>query len=271
MARIGEIRSLLPAGVHILALTATASRNLRIRVAKMLGMRNEHVVSLSPCKENIVYAVSTFKNIADTFHPLLTRLRTERVAFPRMIIYCRRYEECADLYIHFKEQLGDEFTEPCGIPDMPGYRLVDMYLSCTESCVKEEILAGITQQSVLRIVICTIAFGMGIDCPDIRQIIHVGCSSDVEMYVQETGRAGRDGLPALALLLNKKSSIRYADAAIKEYVANTLQCRRDALFANFDSYVHVDSGTPCMCCDVCLEGSCDCGNCYANHHSFVLL
>lgn len=261
---------MLPAGVHILALTATASSDLRVCVARMLGMRNEHVVSLSPCKANIMYAVSAFKNIKDTFSPIITRLRTERVTFPRMIIYCRQYEECADLYIHFKEQLGPEFMEPCGAPDMPGYRLVDMYMSCTDSSVKEKILTGLTQQSTLRIVIATMAFGMGIDSPNIRQVIHVGCSSDVEMYVQETGRAGRDGLPALALLLAKSSSTRYADTAMKEYVANTSQCRRDMLFNNFDNYVHVDSGTLRLCCDVCWYG-CDCGNCYTNHHCFVLL
>ncbi len=46
----------------------------------------------------------------------------------------------------------------------------------------------------------TVAFGMGLDCPNVRRIIHWGPSTDVEQYVQETGRAGRDGLPVVAIL-----------------------------------------------------------------------
>ena len=53
---------------------------------------------------------------------------------------------------------------------------------------------------MLRVVIATIAFGMGLDCPNVRRIIHWGPSNDVEAYIQETGRAGRDGESAEALL-----------------------------------------------------------------------
>ena len=74
-----------------------------------------------------------------------------------------------------------------------------MYISCTDSNVKECIIAAFTKQSTLCIVIATVAFGMGIDCPDIRLVIYLGSPNDMEAYVQETGRAGHDGLPALAL------------------------------------------------------------------------
>ncbi len=60
-----------------------------------------------------------------------------------------------------------------------------------------------TTDSHLRVVIATIAFGMGIDCHDIRQVIHYGSPSDIESNIQQTGRAGRDSLPALAVLIMK--------------------------------------------------------------------
>ena len=82
-------------------------------------------------------------------------------------------------------------------------------MSCTEESVKEVVLKRFTQESNLRIVVATVAFGMGIDCHDVRQLIHLGPPIDIEAYVQETGRAGRDGSPALALLLStRKSTLR---------------------------------------------------------------
>jgi ATP-dependent DNA helicase RecQ len=76
-----------------------------------------------------------------------------------------------------------------------------MFTSVTDSEIKEEIIKLFTKESDLRIVVATIAFGMGIDCGDVREVIHVGAPDDVESYIQETGRAGRDSLAALAMLL----------------------------------------------------------------------
>ena len=114
------------------------------------------------------------------------------------------------MYLFFKRQLGPEFTEPPGSPDLPCFRLVDMYMSCTEEHVKEEITRAFTQESSLRIVIATVAFGMGINCHSVREVIHLGPPTDIESYVQETGRAGRDGLPSLALLLLKPGYKRHS-------------------------------------------------------------
>ena len=67
---------------------------------------------------------------------------------------------------------------------MPQYRLVDMFTSGTHSAVKEKILTSFKQpETPLRIVIATIAFGLGIDCADIRNIIHIGPPSDIETYL----------------------------------------------------------------------------------------
>eukprot|EP00731_Ephydatia_muelleri_P005099 Em0002g1275a len=82
------------------------------------------------------------------------------------------------------------------------FLLVDMFTSCTDQEMKESIIKCFCMESNLRIVIATGAFGMGLDCPDVQQVVHFGAPSDVETYIQETGRAGRNGNMALVTLLN---------------------------------------------------------------------
>ena len=250
-------------------MTATASTALRVDIAKMLGMKEEIVVSIPPCKVNIMYATGIFKSVQLTFSPMLKKLQEQRAVYPRTIVYCQRLLECADVYHFFKSNLGTNFTDPVGAPDIPTFRLVDMFLSCTDEVVKEEIISMFTKKSCLRIIIATVAFGMGIDCPDVRQVIHMGAPSDIESYVQETGRAGRDGAPALALLLSKSSS-RFLTQHMRQYVNNKSQCRRDCLFQKFDNYRHVSPSVMCLCCDVCLK-SCTCGMCHSNHQNLLFL
>ena len=63
MSQVGDVRSLLPSHVTMLALTATATSQLRLKVTQMLGLKDKCVVSLSPCKANILYAVNKFQSI----------------------------------------------------------------------------------------------------------------------------------------------------------------------------------------------------------------
>jgi len=76
-----------------------------------------------------------------------------------------------------------------------------MFSSRTDKSVKSQIVEYFGRDSCLRIVIATVAFGMGLDCPDVRQVIHLGALDNIEGYIQETRRCGRDGQPSLALLL----------------------------------------------------------------------
>ena len=149
----------MPAHVNLLALTATATRTLRIDVARLVGVRNEKVISLSPCKSNITYAVLPLVSFHESFSNVVEWLQNERTTFPRMIVYCRRFEDCANLYLHFKNELRGNFTKSPNSPDLPQFGLVDMYMRCTDTVVKEAILNGFTKESNLRSVIATCAFG----------------------------------------------------------------------------------------------------------------
>ncbi|MGR2752894.1 DNA helicase RecQ [Agromyces arachidis] len=128
-----------------------------------------------------------------------------------------------------------------------------------------------TQERFLRedgvVVVATIAFGMGIDKPDVRFVAHVDLPKSVEGYYQETGRAGRDGLPATAWLAyglqdvvqqrrmidespgdlaHRRRLSAHLDAMLA--LCETVQCRRQNLLAYFG-----EQSTPCGNCDTCLE------------------
>ena len=91
------------------------------------------------------------------------------------------------LFIYFMSELGEEHTEPRDAPNLSAFRIVDMFTSVIDKDHKESIIRLFTRDSHLRLVIATIAFGMGVDLPDVRQVISVGCPDDVESYIQETG------------------------------------------------------------------------------------
>ena len=252
LLRIGEIRSIIPENIPVMALTATATHSLRTQLAEIIGMKKPAMVILSPCKSNLMYSVSKFISIDENFSQLAQKLKKERTFFPRTVIYCTKMVDCADLYLFFEERLGRELTEPIGAPSLSQYRLVEMFTSCTDDDIKDQIIASFTKPSVLRIVCATVAFGMGVNCSDVHTVIHLGAPDNIEAYIQETGRAGRDGLPAKAILLTKTRSLQYINNDMKAYCLSTNCCRREFLFSRMEGYIHsCHSVLPKDCCDVC--------------------
>ena len=110
LLHLGEIRSLLPDSVHVMALTATITKSVRLELEKFLEMRDAVSVVLNPCKSNIMIFVSEYRSIPKTFAPLLYKLRNERTMCLRTIIYCRSLDDFANFYLYFKSEMGQEFS-----------------------------------------------------------------------------------------------------------------------------------------------------------------
>lgn len=258
-AMIGELRSLIPTSVNILALTATATTETFHIVVRRLAMSNP---TLTPNRDNISYKVHAKVDINELVTLLCIELKAKRCAFPKTLIFVRMYQHCSNLYMLIKKEMAASFTEPSGYPNTSKYRLVDMYTRVSTTEKKEEVLKSFcVVDGTLRIVIATTAFGLGIDCPDIRRVIHWGLPTNFEEYVQEAGRAGRDGNESIAIFYEGIGG-RHSTQQMKSYVTNSTICRRKILFQNFLKYSEKDiMASGCKCCDIC-QAACTCPSCY---------
>lgn len=135
-----------------------------------------------------------------------------------------------------------------------------MFMSENSMNLKEKIITNFVQQdTAARVVFCTEAFGMGLDCPSIQQVIHFCPAKGVENYIQEVGRGGRNGSQTVALCINAQTHAS-VDRIMRDYVSNTAKCRRVALFVDaFRTFVNKPPSL-CKCCDICAS-LCKCGQC----------
>ena len=116
--------------------------------------------------------------------------------------------------------------------------MVMMYTRASQTELKEQILTSFCDpKTKLRIVLATTAFGMGVDYADVRVIYHWhwGPPANLEQYVQESGRAGRNNHPSTAILLYGKPG-KFVEDDVKCYAGNTTKCRRELLLKNFLFY-----------------------------------
>ena len=214
--RIAELRSLLP-GTPVLALTASATPAVAEDIMRQLHFAEPHILRSSFARSNLSYAV---RRDEDKNEQLLRIIRNVPGSG---IVYVRTREG--------SEQLTDFLREQ----EVPATYYHGGLSNIERSLRQDDWLAG-----RYRIMVATNAFGMGIDKPDVRFVVHYSMPDSLESYYQEAGRAGRDGRRAYAVLLVGESDVERTRRRIEQQFPPLDQIKE--VYEKICSYLQVGIG-----------------------------